>query len=131
MNTKLTAIALTAATALSFAPKPAYAGDKEWAAVGGLIGGLIIGSAISEARHHDAPRTTTVIVRDNDRCDDGYWREVQVRTWVDGCWETRYDCGRRVRIFTPGHYVYRTDRVWVSCDRHDHRHVSYGYGHRR
>ena len=50
MKTKITALALIAVTAFSLAPKPAKAGDKEWAVVGGLIGGLIIGSAINEGR---------------------------------------------------------------------------------
>lgn len=128
MKTQLTALALATATAFSLAPKPAYAGDKEWAAVGGLIGGLIIGSAIADSR--DA--RTTVVVRDGpDRCDDGYWKEVRVKVWVDGCWESRYDCGRRIRVYVPGYYTYRTDRVWVAYDRHGrHDHRDYRHGRR-
>ncbi len=140
MKTKITALALIAATALSLAPKPAKAGDKELAIVGGLIGGLIIGSAINESRHSsDNPnRSTTVIVngrRDYDDCgDDGYWKDVSVKVWVPGCWvvERSYH-GHSHKRYISGHYTFRTDRVWVSCnrsdryDRHDHR-LDYGRG---
>ena len=129
MKTKITALALIAVTAFSLAPKPAKAGDKEWAVVGGLIGGLIIGSAINEGRHHDYPaRHTTVIVngRRDDDCDDrdnaGFWKEVSVRVWVPGCWvleRSRYGHGRDYRRYIGGHYTYRTDRVWVAYDRYD------------
>lgn len=146
MKTKITALALIAVTALSLAPKPAKAGDKEWAVVGGLIGGLIIGSAINEGRHSsDYPhRNTTVIVngRRDDDCDDrddaGYWKEVSVRVWVPGCWvveRSRYGHGRDYRRYIGGHYEYRTDRVWVAYDRYDRRDYGdrnndyrYGYG---
>ena len=150
MKTKITALALIAVTALTLAPKPAKAGDKEWAVVGGLIGGLIIGSAINDSRHHDYPaRNTTVIVngRRDDDCDDrnnaGYWKVVSVRVWVPGCWvleRSRYGHGRTERRYIGGHYEYRTDRVWVAYDRydrhdrrdhgdrHDRRHSGYGRG---
>lgn len=134
MKNKITALALAAVTAFSLAPKPAKAGDKEVALVGGLIGGLIIGSAINESRHSaDYPRTTTVVVRDrrNDRYDDcnddGYWKTVSVRVWVPGTWvieRSRY--GREIRRYEEGHYTYRTDRVWVSYDRDGRR--DYGRG---
>lgn len=139
MKTKITALALIAVTALSLAPKPAQASDKGLAVVGGLIGGLIIGSAIADS-HHDyyAPRSTTVIVNDrDDRCDDGYWKEVSVKVWVPGCWIVeRSRHGREVRSYVSGHYSYRTDRVWVASDRRDRRdrdgrddrHMDYGRG---
>ena len=147
MKTKITALALIAVTALSLAPKPAKAGDKEWAVVGGLIGGLIIGSAINDSRQHDYPaRNTTVIVdgRRDDDCDyrgnAGYWKEVSVRVWVPGCWVIeRVRHGRDYRRYIGGHYEYRTDRIWVSYDRYDRhdrhdgydrddRHSDYGRG---
>ncbi len=131
MKTKITALALVAVTALSLAPKPVKAGDKEWALVGGLVGGLIIGSAINDSRHSADHRTTTVIVndrRDND-CDDrnGYWKETRVKIWVPGCWVVeRVRHGRDHRHYVGGHYEYRTERAWVSYDRHDRR--DYGRG---
>jgi hypothetical protein len=71
----------------------------------------------------------------------GYWKEVQVRTWVPERWIVRHNrWGRAERICEPGHYVYHTDRVWVATndrhDRHDHdrrdndRGRGYGYSDR-
>ena len=136
MKTKITALALITVTALSLAPKPAQAGDKGLAIVGGFLGGLIVASAINENRHNDYPRYSTVIVNDRtDRCDDrgdrgdnGYWREVSVRVWVPGCWVVeRSHHGRSFRRYVEGYYTFRTDRVWVGYDRsnrHD-RHDRY------
>lgn len=124
MNTKFTALTLAAATAFAFTPKPAVAGDKEAALVGGLIGGLIIGAAIADADHHD---TRTVVVRDTcttpvivrDRCDDGYWKVVETRIWVPGAWVIERGYGHTTRRYIEGHYECRTNRVWVAYDRHD------------
>jgi hypothetical protein len=129
MKNKITALALAAVTAFSLSPKPAKAGDKDLALVGGLIGGLIIGSAIADSHHSaDYPRATAVVVdrrndRYNDNCDerDGYWRTVNVKVWVPGGWvieRSRY--GREIRSYVGGHYTYRTDRVWVSYGRGDY-----------
>jgi hypothetical protein len=125
MKTKLTALALAAATAFTFAPKPAVAGDKGLAVVGGLIGGLIIGSAIAD---HDNDRVVVSAGYDRhdnhgsryDRRDSGYWKTVSVNVWVPGYWvvERGYR-GRSHRHFVPGHYERRHDRVWVANNRHD------------
>lgn len=136
MKTKITALALAAVTAFSLAPKPAKAGDKEVALVGGLIGGLIIGSAIADSHHSDYPRTTAVVVNGRggryDDCDDnGYWKTVSVKVWVPGCWVIeRGHHGREYRRYVSGHYTYRTDRVWVSYDRGD-RYGRRDYGRAR
>jgi len=115
MNTKFTALTLVAATAFAFTPKPAVAGDKGLAVVGGLIGGLIIASAINDHYDHD-PRVVVV----NDRHDDGFWKMVEVRTWVPGYWIVeRSHHGRSYRSYVESHYECRTDRVWVAYDRHD------------
>ena len=135
MKNKITALVLIAVTAFTLAPKPAKAGDKGLAVVGGLIGGLIIGSAINESRHSaDFPhRSTTVVVnghRDdrydsrNHRGNPGYWKTVSVKVWVPGCWvieRSRHGHGREIRRYVNGHFAYRTDRVWVSYDRRDRR----------
>lgn len=128
MKTKITALALVAVAALTLAPKPALAGDKTLAVLGGFIGGLIVAS---ELNHHDAYAPAIVV---NDRCNDGYWDNVTVRVWVPGCWVIeRGHHGRSYRHYREGHYEIRAKRVWVtshSHNRHD-REVSYGYGHRR
>ncbi len=145
MKTKFTALALAAVTALSLAPKPAMAGDKEVAIIGGFLGGLIVASAINDSRHDNDynRRNTTVVVASNDRCDDrydnrresGFWKEVSVQVWIPGCWivERRHH-GRDYRRYVGGHYECRTNRVWVAYDRHDrhdNREIGRGYGHDR
>jgi hypothetical protein len=137
MKTKITALALITATALSLAPKPAAASDKGLAIVGGFLGGLIVASAINDSRHDNySDCNTTVVVNDryDNRGPSGFWKEVSVRVWVPGCWvvERSYR-GHGNRRYVDGHYESRNDRVWVSYDRHDRRdrEVSYGYGHRR
>src|SRR6187551_80353 len=43
----------------------------------------------------------------------GYWKEVQVQTWVPERWVVRTNrWGRPERYFEPGYYAYTTDRVW-------------------
>jgi hypothetical protein len=126
MNTKITALTLAAATAFAFTPKPAAAHDNGLAVVGGIVGGLIIGSALSD---HDAGYAhANVGYRYNDRSDDGYWKTVEVRTWVPGFWLVeRGHHGRTYRRFVEGHYEFRTDRVWVAYNRYDRRDDRY-YG---
>lgn len=150
MKTKITALALIAATGLTLAPKPAQAGDKGLALVGGFLGGLIVASAINDSRQADYPTHGTRVVtyshRDSDykdRSDVGYWKEVNVRVWVPGCWvveRSHYGHGREFRHYVDGYYTYRTNHVWVASgrhdrhdrrdygDRHDRRHYGYGRG---
>jgi hypothetical protein len=124
MKTKLTALALAAATAFTFAPKPAAASDKGLAVVGGLIGGLIIGSAIAD---HDNDRVVVSAGYDRhdnhgsryDRRDSGYWKTVSVNVWVPGYWVSDRYHGRTIRRFVAGHHERRIDRVWVANNRHD------------
>jgi len=137
MNTKITALTLAAATAFSIAAKPALAGDKEVALIGGLIGGAIIASAISDHGHDSRVVVTSGYGYDNrrdDNCNDGYWKTVEVRTWVPGYWVSERRHGRSDRYFVAGHYETRFDRVWVASnryDRRDDRHDRYSYDNRR
>lgn len=122
MKNQITALVLVAVAALAFAPKPAQAGDREIAAIGGFIGGLIVGSVINDHRDHN---DATVIVHDRGpghyHQERGYWKEVTVRHWVPDTWEYRYEYGRRIRVFVPGHWVMRRDRVWVAHNRPGYR----------
>lgn len=125
---KTATVSLLAATALLFAPKPAVAGDKELAAIGGFIGGLIIGSQINNDRHHGrvvvepaCPPPAPVVIHTG-----GYWDYRPVRVWVAPRWIVVYDsCNRPVRRYVAGHYETRRERVWVAqhrgYDRHDDR----------
>lgn len=117
---KIAALALLSAAALSLAPAPAMAGSKEKALIGGFIGGLIIGHAISESHRSACPPPPPPVVVVETRSDDcGYWRDDRVQVWVPGYWVVSYDCGRQVRRYVGGHHEYRTNRVWVSEGRRD------------
>jgi hypothetical protein len=60
---------------------------------------------------------------------DGYWKTVSVKVWVPSGWVIERRPGRDIRRYVHGHYTFRTDRVWVSYDRHDrHDHRDYGRG---
>jgi hypothetical protein len=76
-----------------------------------------------------APRAPVVVVPAR-----GYWKDVQVKTWVPERWVVRHNrWGRAERYCEPGYYTYATQRVWV--DSHDHRghgpdHRGYGHDNR-
>lgn len=87
------------------------------ALIGGIIGGLIIGSIIDNDDHHHHSRVS--VSHHSNRCScSGHHDTVSVKTWVNGGWSVHYDNhGRRHRDWHPGHYAYTTRRVWVSHDR--------------
>lgn len=107
-------IALCIATVLALAPA-AHAGKKERAVIGGFIGGLIVGHALTK-HQLSHPVHETVVVYDHPRHDrGGYWQENRVRVWVPGHWAVRIDrCGTRVRYYVSGRYEWRAERVWVA-----------------
>ena len=127
----LTSISLIAASFLILAPKPAVAGNSEIAALGGFIGGLMVGSNFTnysscEPEYYSA---APVVVYDAG----GYWRTNSIRVWVGPQWVmvvNRYN--RPVRRLIEGHYEIRQQRIWVNCnfdqqeysryDRNDRRH---------
>lgn len=124
---KTATVSLLAASALLFTPKPAVAGDKELAAIGGFIGGLIIGSQIDNNHHRRVvvqpacPPPARVVIQTG-----GYWDYRPIRVWVAPRWTVIYDsCNRPVRRYIAGHYETRRERVWVAhrggYDRHDDR----------
>ena len=143
---KLATLSLLAASALTIAPKPVHAGDKEAAIIGGMVIGGIIGAVIANNTDNCGPTPAPVYCPPAPVvyqpapvvCEPtGYWSNVQVQVLVPGCWSVRYDCGRQVRYFVPAHYEYRTNRVWVAHNnRYDNhrndnrggREVSRGYG---
>jgi hypothetical protein len=139
---KFAMFALIAAAALTVTPKSAFAGrndDTAVAAIGGFIGGLVLGAALDNDhdRYDRYDRGTVVIgggyrdrhYRDHD---GGYWKTVTTKHWVPGYWtHTRDRRGRSIRVFVDGHWDYRTDRVWVSYDRHDRHDRRDGYGYDR
>lgn len=63
----------------------------------------------------------------------GYWDTVTVKTWIPGRWVVTHNrWGRPHRFFERGHYVYRTERVWVDAHRRNRAHAyHHNGGHRR
>ncbi|MBI2512798.1 MAG: hypothetical protein HYV96_12540 [Opitutae bacterium] len=136
MKTKLTALALALVTLFALAtPKTAKANDAG-AAIGGFIGGVIVGSVLAD--QHRGPDAVVVETgygyhRGSDRCDEprGYWRDVHTRIWIPGGWIVERDhWGRHCRRYIEGHYEIRTERVWVAANDYGHgrydRHDRYG-----
>ncbi|MDP2138777.1 MAG: hypothetical protein Q8J74_13085 [Candidatus Didemnitutus sp.] len=130
MKTTTTALLLVAFAALTVAPKPAQAGDKELALIGGLIGGIIIGSAINDSR--PVYETDTHVIyqagynRGNFECtpygDYGY---QVVNVWVPGYWEYQFSFGHRVQVYVPGRYVQHRNRVLIANTGHHHPNYSH------
>lgn len=125
--------ALSGAPAI--APK-AEASDEVLAAIGGFIGGVVVGTAISPDSHHKHYRGSRCAQcaprhRGHVNFDDGYhptrgghWKWVEVRVWVPGRWNHHFDrCGRGVRTWVPGGYEIRRERRWVATHGgRSHRH---------
>lgn len=116
-NILIATAALATAAAL---PQPARADhDNALAAIGGFIGGVIVGSHIDHHDRYDAP--PAVCPPPRYEAPRGHWEDRQVRVWVPAHTEVSYDrCGVRIVHTRPGFYTYRTDRVWVVDERHDH-----------
>ena len=139
MNTKIIALTLAAATTFAFTPKPAVAGDKGLAVLGGIVGGLIIGAAIADSHNDYAPLyASTDYPPEPVYVADGYWSTTTVNVWVPGVWIVERDYyGRGCRRYVAAHYERRNDRVWVTYnryERHDYRHdreIGRGYGYDR
>lgn len=121
MKTKITALLLAVATTFALAPKQAQAGDKEVALIGGLLGGIIIGSAIANSQNDQTCHDTAIVVAGDRGRPPGYWDYRTVRVWVPGYWEVRYVRGCRDRVYVPGYWDHRRERHWVSHNRRDHR----------
>lgn len=147
----ITLLSLFGAAALAVTPAPAKADSEGVAALGGFLGGLIVGRIIDgpdHHRHHGPSVSVEVSHRSHgysgrydrhdrhDRYDrharhpsHGYWDTVRVKVWIPGYWTTRYERGCKVRHHVPGRYEWRTERVWV--DRPPHGYSSRSYSYRR
>lgn len=106
---------------LGVAPTTAQArhhddGDEALAAIGGFIGGVIVGAALDSHDRDYCPPPPRVVVETGYHARRGHWEWVSVRAWVPGCWVVvRDDHGRRVRTWNRGHYEHRRERVWVTA----------------
>ncbi len=114
---KLATITLLAASALILVPKPAVAGNSGLAAIGGFIGGLIIGSN-ANSQPYCAPTyypAPPVVIYD----DGGYWQTSNIRIWIGPRWVVTYDrYNRPSRRYIAGHYENRSHRTRVAYNGH-------------
>ena len=124
MNKFVAAALFATVGGLLFTPQTVRADDDEVvAAVGGFIGGLIVGSTLNDDHYRHAPvRVSTRVVigsrghrHHHHHHRHGHWEWNRVRVWVPGYWVVREDhYGRRIRYFEPGRHVYRRERVWIA-----------------
>ncbi|MBK1878654.1 hypothetical protein [Pelagicoccus mobilis] len=117
-------LTLLAAIAAFMSPQQAVAGDKEKALIGGLIGGIIIGSALADDHTHVS---TTVSYHHGNHghhrshCNHGHWKWTSTKHWVPGHYKYSRDChGHSVKIWVSGYYDYHKEKVWVKDCRCSH-----------
>lgn len=137
MKTKLILPLVALATLASFTV-PAHASsrsDKAALAIGGFIGGVIVGSHLDKnsSRHHghvthvqSCPPPvsyghghgrghTRVIIQHGPSRPSGYWTNVTERVWIPRERIVSYDdCGRRTIRLVGGYYETYTRRVWIA-----------------
>lgn len=110
MKTKILTVTATLATlaALASPVRAGDRGDKIAAAIGGFIGGVIVGSNMDRHDHRPPP----VIVHGHS---NGHWETVSRRVWVPARWVVTVDsCGRRIRRQIGSCYETRMERVWID-----------------
>lgn len=108
---------------------PAQAGKKEWAAVAGFVGGVLVANAAQghrtyhrEVVYHQPVQhvvyqpAQTVVIRHTQPAPRGYYEWRTERVWVPGCWVYE-PCGynSRRKVWQPGYYRTVQNRVWVSA----------------
>ena len=105
------------------------------ALVGGLIGGIIIGSILDDDRHlHHHHTRIHHRFRGYDRHGgygyNGHHDYISVKTWINGHWSVSYDrYGHCYRHWCPGYYFYDKRRVWVPHNRSHRRYNSPRHDH--
>lgn len=128
----------TAAIVLGMMAAPSHADDEALAALGGFLAGVITGVVIEDNDHHHRGPAVEVSVGSRhgypdrygrhsryDRYDrhraPGHWEVRYVKVWIPGRYEyVRDGCGRRIKVWKPGHHISRPEKVWVAyrSDRH-------------
>lgn len=125
MKTKATLIASAAVIALIASPPSAKAGDEAIAALGGFIGGVIVGTLSSDSRHE----TAVVIEAGHGGRRDGRYDRGRRENRNDRRYgkshrndrrygkshhnDRRYRNGYNSNRGRHGRWVYRTERRWV------------------
>ncbi len=107
MKTKATLIASVAVLSLIAGQSSARAGDEAIAAIGGFIGGVIVGSIASDTNHHQS--SVVIEVGNGRRGDRHYDRGRYDRR---GRHDQRYDRGRRSgHRYSQGRWEFQTVRT--------------------
>ena len=126
MKAKMKSVFGLSAVLLAAQVMPAQAINKEWSAVAGFAGGMLVANAINCNRGYSSRQVgyqqpvvyhqpvQTVVVHQPQ--PQGYYQWQTQRSWVPGCWvyEDR-GCGTTYKVWRPGYYqTYRT-KVWVDA----------------
>jgi hypothetical protein len=126
MRKMLTTLGIAGAMATA-APVAGQAGDEGWAALGGFLGGTILGEVFhGHHGHHGHQGGHTVVVEEHHYVQPaGHYEYEKREVWHEGYYSYEYDrCGRRIRVWNPGYYTYTTVKVWVE---HRGHHRDYAY----
>lgn len=111
---------LITTTILSITTAPAMANEL-WAAVGGFVGGLVIGNANNSCYNggvsYEYSRTYSYGHRSSHICRPvGYYKWVNIKTeWIEGRWDTTCDSrGRQSRRWIEGYWITTPRQIWVE-----------------
>jgi len=125
MKTTIKTMGITAAL-LAAQAMPAQAINREWSAVAGFVGGLLVANAASCNRtvtYQPAPvqhvvyqpAPTVIYQSPPPPVRTGYYEWRTERTWVPGYWVYEdLGCGRQRKIWQPGYYQTTRTKVWVD-----------------
>ena len=143
MKNMLITAGLTAAMAAG-PVMSAQAINKEWAAVAGFVGGVLVANAANcnsqtyyysppppppppVVYHQPAPvvhhyhHQPAPVVRYEHAPRRGHYEYRTERIWVPGAWVYQDSgCGSRRRVWQPGYYQTSREKVWINA----------GYSHR-
>jgi len=122
-------IAGISAALLAAQSMPAQAINREWSAVAGFAGGVLVANAFHCNRGYSRPvvyhypvqqvvyqPVQTVVYQEPVRT--GYYEWLTERVWVPGCWvyEDR-GYSTRYKVWQPGYYKTVRSKVWVDTTR--------------
>lgn len=123
-----------AAAVLSAQSIPAQAINKEWSAVAGFVGGVLVANAASCNRGYQRQvvyqqpiqqviyqPVERVVIRERP-APSGYYEWRTERRYVPGYWVHEDDgCGYRRKVWQPGYYKTVRVKTWVDTTCYDDR----------
>jgi hypothetical protein len=130
MKRNMITIAGLSAVILAAQSMPAQAINREWSAVAGFAGGVLVANAFHHNRGYYAQPVCyqrpvqqviyqpvqTLVYQEPVRT--GYYEWLTERVWVPGCWVYE-DRGYSApyKIWQPGYYTTVRNKVWVDTSR--------------